>query len=332
MVNAEMDPVEYSIRPFRDPDYEACALLHRRFRPGRPLSAEQLRHQRTADGRSGGVRSWYLAIESASDRVVGWGALDQQAYEPHPRRFRVNVLVDPEHQGHGIGRKLFALLEDEARRHGADSLRADVRTDFARGVDFFRRQRFVELRRQRLCLLDVDAAKLDRRGTRSSALRSEGIEIITLAGEGPDQESVRRRYYELVRLTAKDDPELGGWASLTLDQFVRAHLERPEFYPEGTFLARRSSEFVGVTALERVPKDPVRLHIGFAGTAPAWRGRGVATELTRRAIELARSLGYRWMDTTNDPGDRAISAICDRLGFRAAETRIVGEKLLLPGE
>ncbi len=325
-----MDPARYFVRPFRDSDYEAYAALRRRYRPARPLTAEELRHLSTTQLASGGLRSWYLAVEKGSDRAVGWAALDQLAFRFTPRKLWANVMVDPDHQGRGIGRALFALLEDEARRHDALALWAEVRADLDRGVDFFRREGFVELRRRRLSWLDVDAANLGRPGARSLALRSEGVEVTTLAREGVDRPEVRRKYYELVRLAEKDVPDLGEPAPGSFAQFVRAYLEGPGFFPEGTFLARTRSEFVAVTTLERVAQDPLRLHVGFTGTAPAWRRRGIATELKCRAIEFARSLGYRWMDATNDTENRAMVTINDRLGFHTVETRLRGEKRLLP--
>lgn len=332
MVSVPGDAGRYFVRPFRESDYEAYAFLRRQYRPARALTAEELRHLSEAHRAPGGIRCWFLAVEKASGRAVGWAALDQRTPSVHPRKLWANVLVGPEHLGRGLGRMLFAMLEEEARRRDTLALWTEVRTDLDRGVDFFHRQGFVELRRRHLSWLDVDAPDLGRLGDRSAALRSDGIEVTTLAREGPDRDDVRRKYYDLVRLAEKDVPDLGERTPRAFEQFVRADLEGPAFYPEGTFLARTQSEFVGVTALERVAQDPVRLHIGFTGTSPRWRRRGIATTLKCRAIEFARSLGYRWMDATNDAENRAIAAINERLGFRTVETRILGEKRLRSGE
>ena len=143
---------------------------------------------------------------------------------------------------------------------------------------------------------------------------------------------MRAKYFDLVRIADRDVPELGERTSLTFEQFVRAELGSPEFFPEGTFLAKTASEYVGVSSLEREGTNIESVRIGFTGTAPGYRRRGIATELKRHGIALARHLGYRWMDTGNDSGNRAIGSINERLGFRLLETRILGEKPLRPGD
>lgn len=325
-----MDSRRYSVRPFRDSDYEVYARLRNRYRPAQPLSTEELRHRAGAYLAPGGLRRWYVAVEEAGHRPVAWAALDQRSYNYDPRRCWANVFVDPDHQGRGIGRTLSSLLEEEARRHEMVALWAEVRADFGRGVEFFLRQGFSELRRRRLSRVDLAAANVGGLPDRARVLRFEGIEFATLATEGPDREEVRRRYYELVRSAEADAPELGGRTPRTYEQFVRAELRAPGFFPEGTFLARTSSEFVGVTALERVGGDPGRVRVAFTGTSPRYRHQGIATELKRRAIGFAQRLGYLWMDTETDAANVAIGTINEGLGFKTMATYVLGEKRLRP--
>ena len=167
-----MDREKYHVRPFRDSDYEAYALLRNQYRPARPLDGPELRTRVKAYLATGGVRRWYLVVEAASGRPVAQAAFDQRSYNFHPRKFWVNVVVAPEHQGRGIGRTLALRLEEEARQHDALVLWSEVRADFERGVEFFRRQGFQELRRRRLSRLDLDAANVDRLPDRTASLRS----------------------------------------------------------------------------------------------------------------------------------------------------------------
>ena len=325
-----MDPEKYHVRPFRDSDYEAYALLRNQYRPARPLNGPELRSRTKASLATGGVRRWYLVVEAASGRPVAQAALDQRSTNFHPQKFWVNIVVAAEHQGRGIGRTLARLLEGEAGKHDAIVLWSEVRADVERGVEFFQRQGFQELRHRRLSRLDLEAANVDRLPDRTAALRSHGIELTTLAAEGPERDEVRTKYYELVRASDRDVPDLGDRAPLSYEQFVRSELESPGFFPEGTFLAKTSSEFVGVTSLERAALDPESVRIGFTGTSPRYRHQGIATELKRRSIALARHMGYRWMDTGNDSANHAIGSINERLGFRTIATYLLGEKRLRP--
>ena len=331
MVCTSRNLTSYRVRPFLDSDYAGYAELRNQYRPTRPLSTAEVRAQTEAYLATGGLRRWYVAVETAGDRAVAYAMLDQRMSNFDPRKFWVNVAVAPDHQGQGIGGALARLLEEEAREHRAVALWAEVRADRARSVEFFLRQGFLEVRRRRLFRLDLEAVNVDRLPDRSGALRSQGIELTTLAAEGPDRPDVRRKYYELVRLADRDVPDLGERTPPSYEQFVRAELESPGFFPEGTVLAKTPTEFVGVTSLAREDLDLESVRIGFTGTSPRYRRQGIATELKRRSIELARHMGYHWMETGNDSANRAIASINERLGFRTVATQILGEKRLSPG-
>lgn len=323
-----MDSDRYVVRPFRDPDYATYARLRARLGSARRLTTEELRHRMEAYLAPGSVRCWYVVDERAGATPVAWAALDQRSENFHPRKFWANVLVDPDHQGRGIGRTLSALLEREAKARAAVAIWADVRADSARSLEFFHRQGYHELRRRRLSRLDLSAVDPSRVPDRSGMLRPLGIEITTLSDEGVDRYDVRRKCYELVASSGADVPAVGERRGPSFEEFVRADLEVPGFWPEGSFVAKTPSEYVGLTSLERSAADPESVHVGYTGTSPSFRRLGIATELKRRAIELARAQGYRWMDTGNDFANAAIWAINERLGFRTIEVHITGEKHL----
>jgi GNAT superfamily N-acetyltransferase len=260
--------------------------------------------------------------------VVGWGSLEQRPFNHEPGKYWIEVVVDPGHRHHGLGRLLYDQLEGEAVRRGARGLWATARVEDPSGLAFFRHQGFVERRRvwrSRLNLADANLAAL---GDRTEALPRAGIRFTTLAQEGADQDDVRRRYYAVQSAAGRDVPTLGSHGAISYEQFLRFEFDDPGFLPEATFFAESGGRYVGVTALDRVRRMPGELHVGFTGVLPEFRGQGIAVELKRRSIHFARELGYRTMRTSNDSLNRPIWSINERLGFRPVETQVHGEKSL----
>ena len=79
-----------------------------------------------------------------------------------------------------------------------------------------------------------------------------------------------------------------------------------------------------MSTLHHSPAEPDTLMVGFTGTLPAYRGRGLATELKRRAVEFARTRGYQVLRTFNDSENPRISG-------DQPEDRISGPTSLVDG-
>jgi mycothiol synthase len=325
------DSHHYAFRAFEDRDYEALARLRMRNNPrSSPHTAEELRH---LDASFAGPEFLSIAIvaeDPGSHEVVGWGKLAQLPEGFHPDKYWVYILVDPDHRNRGIGSSLYSWTLDEARSRGGAALWASVTDDAGPGLRFFQKRGFVALQRTRRSRLDLSKARIVPARERVAALEAAGVRFTTLAEEGPDRSVVRERYYRLHRISSADEPHLGEHVPLTFEQFVRLEFGAPAFLPAGTFLARQGEEYVAVTSIAPVLRAPDTVQVGYTGTLPAWRGRGLATELKRRSIDYARAAGFRWMTTGNDYANLPIVSINDRFGFEIIESRLYGEKPLDP--
>jgi mycothiol synthase len=326
-----MDPDRYELREFRDADCEALAELQSRVLPDRPYSATEVRHYlQLANGPRNNARR-LCVIERHSEALVGFGALEQLPFNYHPDKYWTGVEVDPDHRSHGIGSALFELLEREARDRGALALWAVVRSDQEGGVRFFQRQGFQESRRVRMSIIQIRSMALTDLPDRATGLAVAGIRWTTLAAEGADVEEVRRRYFRLHEASTRDMPTIGERTSLSFEQFLQLEMGSPGYMPEATFLARVGEEYVGVTTLERQSANPRVLRVGYTGTDPRFRGRGIATELKRRSLEFARDNGFEAVETGNDFENARIWAINEHVGFRTIRALINGEKALVTG-
>jgi RimJ/RimL family protein N-acetyltransferase len=118
---------------------------------------------------------------------------------------------------------------------------------------------------------------------------------------------------------------------ISFEQYSEHTFRDPRYDPEAVFLARVGDEYVAMSTLHHWPAEPDTLMVGFTGTLPAYRGRGLATELKRRAVEFARTRGYQYLRTFNDSENPRIWAINQKIGFQVQRVWLMGEKRFGPG-
>ncbi len=315
----------WRLRRVRDSDYPVKSELQARLYPDNPISSEEFRQRARLLEEPRIFHVGIVAEDAVTQAVVGFGALNNSPWNFDPAKYSVELMIDPDRQGRGLGRSLFEVLEEAARRRGATLLWASVRAEDPRSVRFFRRSGFVERRRSWASRLDLS----ERSRPRHAAVSPRGeVRFTSIAQEGPNRREVRQRLYRLRIESGKDVPSMGTPTRYSFEQFLAISFRDPRFLPEATLVASVGDRYVSMTALERAEGGPDTLHVGYTGTLREFRGQGLATELKRRAIELARARGYRYVTTDNDSLNTPIRKINQRLGFRVQRTTIRGEKLL----
>jgi RimJ/RimL family protein N-acetyltransferase len=96
-------------------------------------------------------------------------------------------------------------------------------------------------------------------------------------------------------------------------------LEAPGSGPEAVLVTRGpAGDLTGICALRACVADPGTLYHTFTGVAPAARGRGLGLALKLAAIRRARELGGRRLVADTSPGNAAMLALNERLGYVAA--------------
>ena len=320
-----MDESRYSVRPFRDDDYETRSRLAKRLDPDPTFTAEELRQWDRIYREPHIVKLDFIVEERASGVGVAYGSLRHNLHMYHPRRFWTEVGVDPDHQHRGIGRALYEQLEDLAHARSVQILWTSVRADDLRSVRFFERAGFAVRRRSWMSRLSLEAATPERLGVGPKGPIS-GVTLTTLAEEGADRRDVQERLYRLDIEASRDAPHMGDATDLSFEQYSEHTFRDPRYDPEAVFLARAGDEYVAMSTLHHWPAEPDTLMVGFTGTLPTYRGRGLATELKRRALEFARAKGYRYLKTFNDSENPRIWAINQKLGFQVQRVWLMGEK------
>jgi ribosomal protein S18 acetylase RimI-like enzyme len=323
-----LDP-RYRMRDYGVDDLAAHAALLNRITPDRPVTVGQLRQTYESIHTPPMAVRQFAVEEVTSGQLVAAGGTVTPPDGIGAGDFWIGAGVELGHRGRGIGRHLTEALEGEARKLGALRLWASTRVADERDVRFLHRQGFVVKLHNWQSVLELASAPDLGPGT-GDALRLDGIEITTLAEEGPSDPEVLDRVYALAAATLGDAPRLGAYVPPTFAQFAGMMLETPGFFPDAFFLARSGSRYVGMSNLERMGAEPDKLHQIFSATHREFRGRGIATELKRRGIRLARERGFRFLITENDSLNTPIWSINERLGYRREQESIETEKVLSP--
>lgn len=238
------------------------------------------------------------------------------------------MIVDPPHRRRGVGRALYDRLEREAIRRNATTLWASVNADVEADVRFARSRGFPEIRRQRQSRVVPAESRTDLLADHVAELRATGVELTTLVAEGADREEVRRECFRLHNASEKGMPGVGPRTSPTYEEFVQLEPSGPGYFPEGIHLAKLGPEYVSMTVLHREETRPDVLIVGWTGTDPRYRGRGIATALKRRSIEFARDAGFTAVETRNDYRNTKTWTINELVGFRTIHTWSSCEKSL----
>lgn len=98
--------------------------------------------------------------------------------------------------------------------------------------------------------------------------------------------------------------------------------------PKTHLWAIGAEQFVGRIAIHHALDDALRVsggHIGY-DTVPSFRGRGVATEMLRLALPVARDLGLSEVLLTCDDTNAASIRVIEKCGGALRETRVLDAK------
>src|SRR5437879_8986843 len=105
-------------------------------------------------------------------------------------------------------------------------------------------------------------------------------------------------------------------------------LKNPQLLPEGYFLAKDGSNYVGMSDVHRIDAELSVLSQDDTGVMREYRGRGIATALKLKVIEFGKKNGYRTIKTWNESSNNPILAINIKLGFKRQVGWIMMEKIL----
>lgn len=108
-------------------------------------------------------------------------------------------------------------------------------------------------------------------------------------------------------------------------RLAEAHRRTETSVPATQLWAVAGDVFVGRIAIRHELNDALRIeggHIGY-DTVPSFRGRGIASEMVRQALPMARALGLHEVLVTCDDTNVASIRVIERNGGVLRETKLL---------
>lgn len=121
-------------------------------------------------------------------------------------------------------------------------------------------------------------------------------------------------FEEYTAMLIDGEPEMAGYLRLQNYEQELSHLQEKYGGADGRlYVALAEGRVVGCIALRRFDKESCELKRLYV--LPAFRGYGIARDLTRRLIAEARAIGYRRMLLDTLPFLRSAIALYESEGF-----------------
>lgn len=300
----------FLIRPATAVDYAGIAWVINAVQPERPVTAVELQ---TRDEQRDPLWHFGRWVTTANEQVIGYAHYTQYVDMYQPGKFWLGIGVLPAWQRQGVGTALYAALLAHLQRLKPATLQAQVGEDQAAGRRFLEQQGFVRYGRRWESVLDVAAFDPRPFGDFTQRLAPKGI-ILRAYSQLADDPRRDEKLHELQWTLDQDVPSLDPITRMSLDQFRRQVVGNPAFVADGTFIALRGADYVGMSSFF-VNKGNNSLAIDLTGTRREYRRQGIGLGLKLQGILYARQHGYTRIVVQNDAANQGMLALNERLGF-----------------
>lgn len=128
------------------------------------------------------------------------------------------------------------------------------------------------------------------------------------------------KVFEEIEKTSLDCPELQG--TLTAQEALQGFYRQDVHTPTHWYLVRCEGEDAGVLLLAPHPEF-LNWELMYMGLVPAWRGRGLATQVVNEAIRRAKAAGMEEVILAVDERNTPARQLYERFGFGLRVTCVV---------
>jgi GNAT superfamily N-acetyltransferase len=291
------------IRELRGEDLPALTRVWRELRPDAVHSEQGLRHLVESFPPRAQAAHW---VAEDGGGVVAWCFAHRRWRRAYANGY-VWVGVLPQARRRGLGTALWELADEHLSAIGVSRINADAAGD-ADGERFLRRRGFELWRTVVVSAVDPRSIDPGALAERQAAAASRGHRLVPFAEADP------RALYRLALETSDDEPGEETAYQLTFEEWERELLRFPDLALEGSFAVVADGETVAYSALS-ADRDTGRGRNEGTGTAPAYRGRGLASLAKLAQLRWAAEHGVVRVITDNDERNAAMLAINRRLGF-----------------
>jgi mycothiol synthase len=309
------------LRPANFPaDLEPMVAVLNAARPHHPRSVSELQHDLL--NLEADLQPSFKVAELAG-RIVGITEWQRNAGAYHPQRCSVELCVQPDAQGRGIGRLLWNALERELLQLAMLSVTVQVSEDHVWGLRFASERGFKEIKRDFESRLNVQSFDSGLFAALETALAERGVALRTW--RELDSAAFRLELHEVFSVARLDVPRGVPATPISFSFFERNILEDAELLWDASFVALKAGHMVGFTGA---------YNGGAQGVSDQWltavireaRGQQIALALKVRQLEALRKLGFTAVRTDNDTRNAPMLAVNARLGFERQVAVLLLEK------
>lgn len=308
------------IRDLAMTDLAAIVAIQNAVVPLQALSLSELEHDLTKLEEN--IRQVFLVAEE-NGMVLGAANYHRFAGSYHPNKFGIELWVTPEHQGRGIGRALYTALLEKLAPLEPISVRTNVRESDARAMRFAQSRGYAEVKRDFESLLDITDFSSQPYQALISSLEASGVQLISWA----EADSLERRqeFHEVFEIVRQDVPRSEPATRITFEFFDQNVIQ--DSLSQASFYAFEHNQIIGFTGCFKGAREGW-IDQWLTATTREARGRGIATSLKIKQIEVAKQLGFTTIRTDNDTRNTGMLAINDKLGFVRQPAVLVMKKEL----
>ncbi len=317
----------FEVRQFESADYPRLAEIYYSNDPEVNVTADEIRF----DDETWDYKKYILKqfVATISGRMEGWAQYWQSSEMYHPRKFRMDIAVDPLKQRLGLGSALYAQILAELQRLDAILVRCTTRENKIAGTTFLQSRGFVEINRDWESHLVVAGFSAEPFKHYVERAASEEVVISTLAEEAKVDPDCYRKLHELwYEKIAYDMPWPDAYTPMSFEGFMTRVVKDPGILPVGCLIAKVEGRYAGISWTKKLEKEPNVLWQMITGVLREYRGRGIAVALKLKVIDFAARNGYDVIKTRNGSANTAMLGINHKLGYRRHVGWITFEKTL----
>jgi mycothiol synthase len=316
-----------TIRPFNPTpgEYETVVTIYNAATPNHKRTLEMFRYM---DNTADPDYLFQREVIKRGGEIIAYGFYGQFKWAYHPDKYYWEIQVPLGHPDDAAIREVYhAHLLDTLVERNPIGLSTKSAEDHPHILAFLAKHGYKKILRYPYSQLNVETFDPAPFAGLAAKLQQANIDIVTLTNLQKTDPDWMRKHYELSWKIRKDVPSPDPVAEETFEQFSLV-FANPDLMPDCWFVAVHEGRYVGESKLFRNPAHPERLDTGLTGVVREYRRKGIATTLKVRAIEVARQVGAKVIETDNEENN-PMYQINLQLGFQPIPASIDFEKSLV---